>query len=677
MIGLPWMKDRTALLAPWAASSVLFLVYVMTMCRDLYWYDSAELAIAAVQPGLSHPPGQPLHTLVGMLLARIVPGRPLVGLNLLSALCAALTLVPALRISRALDPGAGDRPAWIGAAVLFGLGLLNPIWDSAARIEVYSLAGLVAACQIAHMLHAIVPLNTSKSLDNKGSFWLVQGWLLGLAFSVHPYVALFLCLGAVLALAGPLTRRRPNRPALCAGMLLAGGALGLAPYAYVPASALLGSGHLVWGDPKSLANLLHYFGGADYSANRAPLLVAAWQSIHFIGWMARSPLLLPAVVAGAAAWWQGRNDRGSPGTGARLVPLALIVPGLAVIGRIGNYRPEIPDFMGYLVPAFWISGAGLAAFMERTVRMAVRRERRAAAAGAVVLWVAACAFLPPSLHSRSRDRNDVARTIAAGVLMDAPEDAIVLAGSDHVVFPVLYLTEVEGVRPDVVVLPSGWGSSSWYWKHLHERHPDLVRIDLGAPDRWTRIERFLAANPDRPVVAESARLAALAQGPIVRSGWTLRAGAGSAGVDREIEGGRHVFARARLHALLARFGSPGTLDRPILSFIATGWARDDLAGGLPGQAVLDHLAGSPTVDIALPASLMEPAAWRAEIPPPPRPPRYELLSSPEYNLFSAAVILSHHLSGGRAAEELAAAAAALGSDQALSWLAARRAPAPP
>ncbi|MBW2261403.1 MAG: DUF2723 domain-containing protein [Deltaproteobacteria bacterium] len=654
-------------LAPWAALSILLFIYIISMCRDLYWYDSAELAIAALQPGLSHPPGQPLHTLAGFLFAHLFPGKPLLALNLFSALCAALTVLPAMSIARRLDPEGRGRPAWLGAAVLCGLGFNNAVWDSATRIEVYAPAALLAVTQIAHLLGTIEALNSPDSKEKMSTRWFVQGLLLGLVFSLHPYVAVFLAIATVAALARPLLLHRPVKPALAAGLLVAGGLVGLMPYAYIPIAAGF-EGSLVWGDPSSIEAVVFYLGGSDYAQNRAPLITAAYQSMHFLTWMASHVLLLPVLLAGLAAWWLGWRARPWPGTGARFAPVILFVLGLAVIGRLGNYAPDIPDFMGYLLPVTWLAGAGLAAAAQRAHRTLVMKPRRVFVVVAIAAWIVANAFLPPSLPSRSRADNRLARSIASSFLMDAPENAIIVAGSDHVVFPLLYLHEVEGLRPDVVVLPWGFASSSWYWRHLLRRHPGLAGPSILTSDRHERIQAFIAHNPDRPVIAENLRLASLAAEPIVRSGWTLRSGAGSSQIDRSLEGARHDFARARLHAWLIEYGSPGTQDRRILSFIATQWGHDERKGGSPGQAVLDYLAGSPPARAQLPANLFDPAAWPLQRQPPPEKAAYTLMTLPTYNLLCAGDLLSDHFSARDAGIDLVRQASMLGSAEARLWL---------
>jgi hypothetical protein len=50
------------------AAVILGLWYLATMGRGLAWFDAAELALVAHTGGVSHPPGQPLYTLVTQAL---------------------------------------------------------------------------------------------------------------------------------------------------------------------------------------------------------------------------------------------------------------------------------------------------------------------------------------------------------------------------------------------------------------------------------------------------------------------------------------------------------------------------------------------------------------------------------------------------------------------------------
>ena len=73
----------------YAVAAAVFAVFAASASRDLSFYDSGELALAAVQGGLGHPTGQPLHTLLGHAVTAVLPAAwALPGLSLLSALAA-------------------------------------------------------------------------------------------------------------------------------------------------------------------------------------------------------------------------------------------------------------------------------------------------------------------------------------------------------------------------------------------------------------------------------------------------------------------------------------------------------------------------------------------------------------------------------------------------------------
>lgn len=79
-----------AVRSTWLATLALFIVYALTMARDLSLYDSGELALAAVVLGLGHPPGQPLYTLLGFALSKVPLWSPLIGVVLASVIPARL-----------------------------------------------------------------------------------------------------------------------------------------------------------------------------------------------------------------------------------------------------------------------------------------------------------------------------------------------------------------------------------------------------------------------------------------------------------------------------------------------------------------------------------------------------------------------------------------------------------
>src|SRR5579872_2275646 len=69
------------------AGGLAFLVYGLTLQPSVGGGDSGELVAAACARGVAHPPGYPLHALLGGLFALLPVGSPAWRVNLLSAAC--------------------------------------------------------------------------------------------------------------------------------------------------------------------------------------------------------------------------------------------------------------------------------------------------------------------------------------------------------------------------------------------------------------------------------------------------------------------------------------------------------------------------------------------------------------------------------------------------------------
>lgn len=492
-LGLPLRARRNT----WIAAGAVFLYYGFTMSRDLSFFDSPELALVAVEGGLGHPLGQPLHTLVGWLFARLPGVPPLLGLNLVSALAAALTVVPLVSIAEALagppDVSSAVAPRWLGQVLLpMGVGLLAlqpALWENATRVEVYSLATLCATWAVARA----APLFSSPD-ERQPWGWLGVGFALGLAASVNAVIALSAALALAPVFVMAAYRRHLRLYDVVRGV--AGGVAGLVPFLYIPLVAGRADA-FVWGAPTGGEPLHRYLTNADFVHNQG--ITAAQIADNLVRWFswAGSQLLLPLVVVGLAAHWLlGRRS----GLGHGFAALAFGF-GLVMITQNVIFWPSIPDYLGYLALSVGVLGAGACAGVVRLAALGGRLRWLAAGLGAALLLGVILAH--PAVHERSRHRDVLARTLAEGALKTAPRRAILIVESDHWVFPLLYLQRAEGRRPDVVVLPGGLSGASWYWTLLHRQHPTLRRFPLRGPgSRAGRIRRFLAANPHRPVIYE-------------------------------------------------------------------------------------------------------------------------------------------------------------------------------
>jgi hypothetical protein len=452
------------------------------MSRDVAWFDSGELALVARQLGLGHPPGQPLYTWLLALFARLPFVDPLAGMNFFSALAGAACAIPADYILRRTVHVSGPTRF----VVLVGAGSAAPVWDQATGIELYALATFLFLA-IAALAVRIGELASRKR------HWFALGGLGGALAAVNPVFAL------AAALATFFVVRRRVRASFAACALL-GALVGLVPYVHV----LLvrnATDRIVWGELSTWAGFRAYLLGADYGQKMhsaygaVPRHIATW-----IGWAWSQAAVL--AILGWLGWLLDPRLRHH----IVLLGIALVF-GFGFTTTYGNYYPHVPDFNGYLAPALWLGGLGIAGLAAR-VRGPGRLMAHVPAALVGVAIVATLVMGDRPVWTRNRSRVAMPRELAKEFLDSAEPGTLLLVESDHLVFPLLYLTEVEKRRGDVVVINVGWASSSWYWRHLYSRHPTLPQIPLAAPDRDTRLVRLLTAAPERPVRVEHSGLAA-------------------------------------------------------------------------------------------------------------------------------------------------------------------------
>lgn len=614
--------------AAWATAGGLFAAYALTMARDLTFYDSPELALVAHELGVGHPAGQPLHTLLGFAFARLPGLSPHAGLTLMSALFGALCVWPAWSLSERLTSGAG-RAATLGRSVaLLGVGLSLVAWEPSTRVEVYSLAAFLGLWAVAFAQQA-----------RGGRAWAGVGLALGLATSAHLVVAF----GAALAvlprlLAAP--RRSPEPQTGASGRAagaqrgpiargaralaaLAGGLVGLLPYAHVP----LASGDprtFAWGGVRDASTLFAYLSGADYARNQG-IDAASWLAhlAELAAWALAHGVLPVALVGLAGFVTLGRRRRG--------LPWALPLAALSEVGFVAAnvvFHPDVPDYRGYFLAPLWMAGAGVAGLAAA----GLSRSDRFRAYGAAAALVPALALaVAPGHLTRVRDTPSLAGRLARGALESAPRNAFVVVEADHWVAPLLYVQEVEGRRPDVTVIPHGLASSSWYWAHLFARHPDLRRVPLLGPGgRDGRIRRLTDAHPDRPVLVGTWSLARRLGLRPCGVGWLLwtggcgegrpdpaapsariRATAPFAGEALEVAARvgeargealwRLGHGRAALHALLAGLPASGLAPAPPTPLPAR---APPLRGPLPGWE-RDAALHDPARNLALAALLLD------------------------------------------------------------------------
>ena len=128
---------------PWKLEAFLvalvtFGVYLYTTPRVVTLEDSGLFLMASHFGGVAHPPGYPLHSILGKLFTWLPVGSVAFRVHLLSGPSASLTCAAVFWIARSLIGRSG--PAW-AAGLAYGFSLV--FWSQAIVAEVYTLNTLL------------------------------------------------------------------------------------------------------------------------------------------------------------------------------------------------------------------------------------------------------------------------------------------------------------------------------------------------------------------------------------------------------------------------------------------------------------------------------------------------------------------------------------------------------
>ncbi len=591
---------RTAVAAAVAAGLAPLVVYLLTLSPTVNGGDSGEFVAVARLLGVAHPSGYPLHTLLGWLATLLPLGSVAWRVNAMSALCDAGA---AALLFRAVMLLTGDLAAGLLAAGAFAFAPL--IWAYAITAEVFALNNLFVAGMLYWSARALreaaggpAPLST---------LYLAALWM-GLGLSNH-HTLVFFAIPFGLLLMG-LAGRRLGRSRVAAA--LAGcAALGFAPYLYLP----LASAHpaaVTWGDPTTWSGFLAHFFRREYGTFRL-----ADESVGSAGsWLARLALfgravarstLFAVVPLGAAALVPLRRA----GPPRRFVAfwLAAVAFYVVVFCRLANMRLDDPLHV-LMQERFWQQG-----FVVVAAALGIGLAALAGAAGArggpwirwpvaVALPVALVAVHLPAMRAHG---NTLVRDYGAAVLASVPPDGILVVTGDDLIGSVRYLQSVEGLRPDVYVLPTGIVPLPWFPRVAARHMPELV-----LPRAPFTFRQLLDANLSRRPVVVCNRLPWLSTLEEAYALWPrglveeVRPRGGEPAFDRWVRDNEDSFARfdsARAEPFVA-----GSWERGLATIYWTQYERfglavvrlaarrhDDPVAQETAVRVLERLAARPTV----------------------------------------------------------------------------------
>ena len=303
-----------------------FALYFLTTCRDIYWLDSAEFALATRTGGLVHPPGYPLLlnllSFVSLLPVFTLPFR----INLLSALVAAGSCFFLFHIINRLT---GDEKFALLGAFIWALSF--ELWQQATAIEVYALQVFLFALT----LWALLRWRETSSASY--SYLYFFGFSFGLTLANHLFIIVWIPTFLIL-LHTPALKNLHRRQWLLFFLLLL-----LGPLLYL--SLLFRSQNPPgWAGIESTDDFFRYItaavyryrflaGGTDYLTQQVSSLPLTLFKQFTIFWL----LLIPGSI-----WLIRKNKR---------LFFALLIG--TVLASSAALLYNIPDKEGYFLPVYF------------------------------------------------------------------------------------------------------------------------------------------------------------------------------------------------------------------------------------------------------------------------------------------------------------------------------------
>lgn len=481
-----------------------FALYLSSLPPSFAFWDTGELQTVSAILGIAHPPACPAFVLLGWTFVHLIPfGEAAWRVNVMCALATSIVVALLYATARRFE----ISPV-VAGLVTVGFATSGIVWKYATRAEVQDLALLA---RIAALSWAFAYARSGKTRD-----LFFTALALGLAGSTHG-IALLMVPALVLVVA----QRRTALSARPIFIALAGLALGLMPYAYLPIrSAWLYAHHvdptLALGLPAGAAPFWDY----DHPANATNL----WRVIRgadfdvrsgFAGFLdlARYPQYAAALVLRlGAAYGIAGALLAAIGAGMLIFSrandrIALVAIALLVVPYTESYS-ELQDPDRYYLIALWCGAIAIGVAFEtiaRLLRLEMPSVVRFVALGAV-----AASFISgaPSRLDLFDQRTDYgARSYVHAVEQNVPDGAIVLADWAYAT-PLAYASFVEGSfgrRIPVAASPAQYVAYFPGWLERHSLYAVAFDDDLKIPgyavlpishQSYTiyRIEKRLAAR---------------------------------------------------------------------------------------------------------------------------------------------------------------------------------------
>lgn len=470
---------------------ISFIVYMFSIAPSVIQIDPGELAAAQALPGIAHPSGYPLFTIIGYLFSLIpLPFSTIFKMNLLAALwCSAGVTVFVYTVELILDnlekfaspiksqiksprgkkkeqkesvketASAIDIPDLkkylTAAASGLVLAFSKTYWFQSTSVEVYSLHSLMMIITIYFLIKAFI--STETEFRN----WYFFSIALALSFGNHMTTMLILPATAYLFFLKYGIKVDSFRK--IGKMLLLFFPLLTAVYSYLPLRAAQNP-LLNWGNPIDMERILRHVSGKQYQVWIFSSFDSAKKQLNYF--ISNLPqefnITLIIILIGIIVLFLSSK---------RLFIFSLIAFITTVFYSI-NY--DISDIDAYFLLAY-ISLAFFSAFGILKVFQLLKdvKLKYVLPVSLIVIFIFFQAFL--NLNKVSQSENYIFEDYTKAALNSVEKDAIVFTYQwDYLISPSYYFQFVENYRRDVKIIDKELLRRSWYYNQLNTTYPGIT-----------------------------------------------------------------------------------------------------------------------------------------------------------------------------------------------------------
>jgi len=497
-------------------SLIVFIIYFSTMAPTVLQIDTGELAAAQALPGIAHPTGYPLFTMLGWLFSLIpLPISTIFQLNLFAAITTTLGVYffiksidyilnnfsvfeNSVRGSKSKKVKSGKKQTETGKSknhnagneiisatddsqllpmifsIVGGLVLAfgKTVWFQSTSVEVYSLHLALISAALYTLLRAFGggvtksqsnDVNSTDLASNKPTpksqifSWLVFAGVLAMAFSNH--MTTLLIIPATAYLFFVKFKFQKEGFITLAKMLLLFFPILILIYLYLPIRAGMNP-EINWGNPIDLERILRHVSGKQYQVWLFSSSEAAAKNFgrFFSGLPSEFYLSLIAVLLGVFYLIQRSTKL--------LITSLLLIFGTVLYAI--NY--DIVDLESYFLLAY-IGMSLLVVFGLMFVYERVKNLKITIAIGAVLV-LSQVGFTYGSVNQSG---NLIFEQYTKAILKTAPKNSIIFSYQwDYFLSASYYFQFVENERRDVAIIDKELLRRSWYYQQLDNCYPWLT-----------------------------------------------------------------------------------------------------------------------------------------------------------------------------------------------------------